>query len=202
MIRQIEGYPVSINKLQEDDLKKLQDHYLPLILDSEENSFKGIECKISKNRSQRWGDADFFNLLNETILPGPYIQSYLDQYMFQFPYSVTIDSWYNVHNKNDHQQLHNHISTNVPAFSSVVILKQPNPDAGQFVFRTPNLSNHLKYLELDPTDQYPNIFKPHMEDGLILIFPSCLEHYVFYNQTDEPRVVFASNIRLEREEVK
>ena len=202
MIRQIEGYPVSISKLLDEDLKKLQDHYLPLILDSEENTFKGTECSISKNVSQRWDDADFFKLLNETILPSPYIQSYIDAYMFQFPYEVFIDSWYNVHNKNDHQQLHNHISTDVPAFSCVVILKQPNPDAGQFVFRTPNLSNHLKYLELDPMDQYPNIHKPKMEDGSIIIFPSCLEHYVFYNRTDEARIVFASNIRLKREEVK
>lgn len=202
MIRQIEGYPVSINKLQEDDLKKLQDHYLPLILNNEDDSCEGSSSSISKNASQRWGDAEFFNLLNETILPGPYIQSYLDQYMFQFPYEVFIDSWYNVHYKHDHQQLHNHITTNVPAFSCVVVLKQPNPDAGQFVFRTPNLSNHLKYLELDPVDQYPNVYKPHMEDGLIIIFPSCLEHYVYYNRTDEARVVFASNIRLERERSK
>ena len=119
--------------------------------------------------------------------------------MFQFPYKVEIDTWYNVHNQYDHQQLHNHITTNVPAFSCVVILKQPNENSGQLVFRTPNLSNHLKYLELDPLDRYPNVYKPPMEEGILIIFPSCLEHYVYYNQTNESRVVFASNIVIKRE---
>jgi hypothetical protein len=199
MIIQLEGYPVSISRLNDMDLKILQDHYLPLILNGEEDEYKGGESRISKNASQRWGDADFFKKWNDTLLPAPYIQSYIDSFMFQFPYEVEINTWYNVHNQYDHQQLHNHITTNVPAFSSVVILKQPNENSGQLIFRTPNLSNHLKYLELDPLNQYPNIYKPPMEEGILIIFPSCLEHYVFYNQTKESRVVFASNIAIKRQ---
>lgn len=199
MILHIEGYPVSISRLSADDLKTLQDHYLPLILNDEEDEYKDEESRISKNASQRWGDADFFKKWNDTLLPAPYIQSYIDSFMFQFPHTVEMSTWYNVHNQYDHQQVHNHITTNVPAFSCVVILKQPNANSGQFVFRTPNLSNHLKYLELDPRDQYPNSYKPPMEEGVLIIFPSCLEHYVYYNQTTESRVVFASNIVVKRE---
>jgi len=199
MMIHIEGYPVSISRLNSVDLKMLQDHYLPLILTGDDDEYKGTESKISKNASQRWGDADFFEKWNNTLLPAPYIQSYIDSFMFQFPYKVEINTWYNVHNQYDHQQLHNHITTNVPAFSAVVILKQPNLNSGQLVFRTPNLSNHLKYLELDPLDRYPNIYKPPMEEGVLIVFPSCLEHYVFYNQTTESRVVFASNIVIKRE---
>lgn len=195
----LEGYPVTITKLLQGDLQRLQDHYLPLILDSSENTHKGKECRISKNISQRWDGPEFFKLWNDTILDYPYIQSYIDSYGFQFPFSVEIDTWCNVHNKYDHQQIHAHITTNVPAFSCAVILKQPNENAGQFVFRTPNISNHLKYLELDPNDQYPNTFRPDMVDGAMMIFPSCLEHYVEYNQTDESRIVFASNIIVKRE---
>jgi len=200
MLINLEGYPVSITKLTLDDLKILQDYYLPLILNGEVDDEKGEESRISKNASERWCDPTFFKKLNEIISPAPYIQSFIDGFMFSFPLTVKIDSWYNVHNKYDHQQLHNHITTNVPAFSSVLILKQPSLSAGQFVFRTPNFSNHLKYLELDPLDQYPNIFKPPMEEGTLIIFPSCLEHYVFYNQTDESRVVFSSNIVVKRED--
>lgn len=196
---QLEGYPVSISQLNIGDLKMLQDHYLPLILNVEDDEHEGAQSRISKNASQRWGDADFFQKWNDTLLPAPYIQSYIDSFMFRFPYKVEINTWYNVHNQYDHQQLHNHITTNVPAFSCVVILKQPNGASGQLVFRTPSLSNHLKYLELDPVDQYPNTYKPPMKDGMLIIFPSCLEHYVFYNQTDESRVVFASNIIIKRE---
>jgi len=195
----LEGYPISVSQLDAADLKMLQDHYLPLILTGDEDEYKGAESRISKNASQRWGDANFFKKWNDTLLPAPYIQSYIDSFMFQFPYKVEIDTWYNVHNQYDHQQLHNHITTNVPAFSSVVVLKQSNPNSGQLVFRTPNLSNHLKYLELDPLDQYPNTYKPIMKEGVLIIFPSCLEHYVYYNQTNESRVVFASNIIVKRQ---
>ena len=107
---QLEGYPVSISRLNPGDLKMLQDHYLPLILNGKEDEFKGEESRISKNASQRWSDADFFKKWNDTLLPAPYIQSYIDSFMFQFPYKVEIDTWYNVHNQYDHQQLHNHIN--------------------------------------------------------------------------------------------
>jgi len=196
---QIEGYPVTITKLLPNDLKKLQDHYLPII-DKTPVGSTASECKISKNLSQRWDDSNFFKMYNDIVLDYPYIQSYIDSYQFQFPYNTEINTWYNGHVKYDHQQLHNHITTNVPAFSSVTVLRQPNANAGQFCFRTPSLSNHLKYLELDPMDMYPNTFRPQMEDGLLIVFPSCLEHYVTYNQTDEVRVVFASNITIKRED--
>lgn len=199
----IEGYPVSIGKLQQQDLDSLQKHYLPLILDGTEFTPQGTGSRISKNASQKFSGKEydnFFDKFNNTIQPGPYIESYIDSFMFQFPYKLELDTWFNVYSQYDHQQLHNHIGTNVPAFSCVVLLKQPNPDAGQFVFRQPSFSNHLKYLELDPYDQYPNIYKPPMEDGLIMIFPSCLEHYVFYNQTNESRVIFSTNIVVKRED--
>lgn len=199
MIYQIEGYPVAITKLLSGDLQKLQDYYLPLINNTEIITATPRECKVSKNMSQRWDNTDFFKLYNDTVLNYPYIQSYIDSFQFNFPYTVEIDTWYNGHLKYDHQQIHNHITTNVPAFSSVVLLRQPNEDAGQFCFHTPNLSNHLKYLELDPMNVFPNTFRPNMEDGLLIIFPSCMEHYVTYNQTDEVRVVFASNINIKRE---
>ena len=196
---QLEGYPVGITDLTGEDLAMLQDHYLPLILNGEEDDkTAGGPSKISKNLSQRWGDPEFFKKINDTILPGPYIQDYIDSFLFKFPYSIEINTWYNVHNQYDHQQLHNHITTNVPAFSSVVVLKQSSPEEGQFVFRTPNFSNHLKYLELDPFDDYPNTFEPIMSEGLLIMFPSCLEHYVYYNQTTNPRVVFSSNIIIKR----
>lgn len=195
---QLEGYPVGITELNELDLKMLQDHYIPLILNEEDNGTNPIN-KISKNRSQRGDDTDFFKKWNDTLLPGPYIQDYIDSFLFQFQYTLEMDTWCNVYKQHDHQQLHNHITTNVPAFSTAVILKQSSPEAGQFVFRTPNLSNHLKYLELDPLNCYPDTYQPRMKEGSIIIFPSCLEHFVYHNQTTEPRIVFSSNIIIKRQ---
>ncbi len=64
--------------------------------------------------------------------------------------------------------------------------------------RNPNLSNHLKSLDLDPYDDFPNIDTPIMKDGVFIVFPSTLEHYVMYNQTKEKRVIMASNFFIKR----
>lgn len=194
----IEGYPVRVIELSKPDLDKLQAHYLPKCLDiNPEDRILDGGVAFAKNESQRWSkDKDFFNMWNDTITP--YIKDYIDALQFQFPWKMEINTWYNVHGKYDFQSLHNHITTNCPAFSCSVVLKQPNDDAGQFCFHAPNFSKHLKYLELDPLNKYPDIVTPRMYDGAMLIFPSCLEHYVTQNVTDELRVVFASNIVVKR----
>jgi ectoine hydroxylase-related dioxygenase (phytanoyl-CoA dioxygenase family) len=204
MMTNIEGYPVMISKLLPADLRVLQKIYLPQVLeDTAANTVvngTGAVNQVSNHESQRWNNPELFTKWNKVISEAPYIQTYLDSFFFQFPYNVEVDTWYNVYKKNDHQQLHDHLTTNVPAFSCVVVLKQPNQQAGQLNFRAPSLSNHLKYLELDPQNQFPNVFKPTMEDGSVIIFPSCLEHFVSYNQTDEQRVIFSSNVTITRED--
>lgn len=194
----IEGYPVVITTLSDGDLAELQSYYLPKCLNIKESDagFNGFQ-NFAKNQSQRWTeDKTFFDKWNATITP--YIENYVKSFNFQFPWKMEIDTWYNVHGKYGYQQLHDHITTNCPAFSCAIVLKQPNEDAGQFVFPAPSFSKHLKYLELDPLDQYQNIFQPPMHDGAMIIFPSCMDHYVTQNMTDELRVVFASNIVVKR----
>ena len=81
----LEGYPVGIKELEPQDLKSLQDYYLPLILDGSNTGSSNNASKISKNLSQRWDDSDFFKKWNDTLLPSPYIQDYIDSYLFKFP---------------------------------------------------------------------------------------------------------------------
>lgn len=193
----LEGYPVCITSLSDIDLANLQSHYLPICLNIKpDEKLANGGASFAKNRSQRWDDKDLFITWNATITP--YIKDYIDQFIFRFPWNMEIDTWFNVHGKYDFQHIHDHITTNCPAFSCAVILKQPNEDAGQFCFHTPNFSRHLKYLELDPLNSYPNAYQPEMKDGIMVIFPSCLDHYVTQNVTDEYRVVFASNIVVKR----
>ena len=188
----VEGLPVGISMLEDDDLKHLQDHYLPIIFDINEDDLCTDYNRISKNRDQRYDSDQTFDEYNNII--APYITQYIESYNFEFPYSTSINTWYNVHAKNDHQQLHNHIVSNVPAFACVCLLKQSSEKAGQLCFPTPAISNHLKYLNLDPNNRYSNIFKTPANEGSLVFFPSCLDHFVTYNQTDELRAVFSSNI--------
>lgn len=193
------GYPVTITQLSQEDLVELQNHYLPHCLSiSDKDRVLNGGSSFHKNYSQRWDDnnGSFFDKWNSTL--EPYIKRYIDSFNFQFPWSMYIDTWYNVHGKYDFQSIHDHITTNCPAFSCSVVLKQPNDDAGQFCFHIPNFSRHLKYLELDPLNMYPDTYQPRMVDGVVIIFPSCLDHFVTQNSTEDLRVVFASNIVVKR----
>jgi len=190
----VEGLPVGISMLSDDDLQTLQAYYLPIIFDIKESDLCTDYSRISKNRDQRYDSDNTFELYNDII--SPYLEQYIESYNFEFPYSKSINTWYNVHAKNDHQQLHNHIITDPPAFSCVCLLKQPVDNGGQLCFPTPAISTHLKYLNLDPNNRYSNIFETSTNEGALVFFPSCLDHFVTYNQTDELRAVFSSNINV------
>ena len=189
----IEGMPVAFASLSNSDLKDLQEYYLPIMFDIKESDMYNGYCRISKNERQS-DNAELFVKYNETLKP--YITDYVQSYNFDFSYELSMDTWYNVHAKHDHQQPHNHIVTNVPAFSAVCLIKQPEGNGGQLCFPTPSLSNHLKYLELDPNNNYPDYFGTPVEEGSLVFFPSCLSHFVTHNQTDELRAVFSSNIKV------
>ena len=59
----IEGYPVSIGKLHQQDLNVLQEHYLPLILDGKDVVPQGTGSRISKNASQKFSGKEYVNFL-------------------------------------------------------------------------------------------------------------------------------------------
>jgi hypothetical protein len=202
MIRNVEGYPVGIFSLSESEIESLQEHYLQTILGYDEHDIKPNKISASRVSVTKYGKEvppEFFKKFEETIQK--YVDEYVDLYNFRFNKNVEfIESWYNVHKKHDHQSVHDHISNASPTFACNLILKQPNDKSGQLVFMTPNISNHLKYLQLDPFDDWSNVFKPEMKDGELFIFPTCMQHFVQNNQTDEDRVVMVTNIKVTRKD--
>ena len=191
----VEGMPVAFTKLSDDDLKELQEHYLPIMFNVDEDDIYQGFSRISKSDRQLDDPgSDLFVKYNEILKP--YIMDYVQSYNFDFNNELSMHTWYNVHAKHDHHSLHNHVVTGTPAFSVVCLLKQPGELGGQLCFPTPSLSNHLKYLELDPNNNYPDYLGTPIEDGSIVMFPTCLQHFVTHNQTDELRAVFSSNIKV------
>ena len=114
--------------------------------------------------------------------------------------SMIIEGWKNINEPGNFNVKHNHPRANL---SGVLWIKTPK-DSGNIVFTSPQLFN--KFQELDSykdefrynTNSYMTYYFPPTE-GIILIFPSSLEHEVEVNKSDQDRISYSFNIRLVNE---
>lgn len=125
-------------------------------------------------------------------------------------YSIN-EIWYNYYVKYSSQEIHNHVrvfteENKVNIFSGVYFLKI-NQDHPKIIFYNPNLlsvneAQSLKVkLYYDKSNIkhsfYHRFFELNVKEGDFIIFPSFLEHAIFQQKVDEPRITIAFNITTE-----
>jgi uncharacterized protein (TIGR02466 family) len=100
------------------------------------------------------------------------------------------DYWFNVNEKYDYNISHSHPGS---YFSAALYLKTPQ-NSGNIVFERPD---NLKETILFNTPNEHNFgdYQITPQENLLVIFPSCLHHYVARNNSDETRVSIAFNIK-------
>ena len=103
--------------------------------------------------------------------------------------------WVNINQKNNFNKPHDHPNS---VFSGVFYVSAP-PDCGKIIFKNPNpLVRH--YLNSKVIKQLNHLtandwwFQP--KDGMLLIFPSWLEHFVLPNESSEDRISIAFNTKI------
>lgn len=100
------------------------------------------------------------------------------------------NAWVNINKKHDYNVKHSHPGV---AFSGCIYLKAPE-DSGSIVFDRPD----TKLLFPIPKDVYNPVlfnntsYKPRA--GLVVIFPSWIEHEVTMSNSDEDRISIAFNM--------
>lgn len=107
------------------------------------------------------------------------------------------DFWINVNGKNDYNVQHNHIGGFI---SGVLYVKTPE-NCGNIFFVDPLTSVRSAYeYNFHVSGRLPlnNVFSKSWcyepKEGLLILFPSWLEHYVEPNKSDEDRISIAFNI--------
>ena len=111
--------------------------------------------------------------------------------------------WYNYYIKHSNQELHDHIVFDIdnkkfPMFSAVHFLKL-HENHPKIVFNNPSLA-HMIYSNTNFFKDNLNhsFFKKYfvldVKEGDFIIFPSCLEHAVFQQTIDDPRITISFNI--------
>lgn len=101
-----------------------------------------------------------------------------------------INSWFNIGRTNSMHERHNHI----PAIWSGVYYVHADNNSGNISFFNEHLKTNWPYEETSLHNPLTrSIFTVQPETGLLLVFPSYLEHQVHLNQTNNERISISFN---------
>jgi len=132
-----------------------------------------------------------FRKLCERVLPSC-MAEIKDTYSYKVNSFTPLNCWLNVNRKKDYNVHHSHNNCD---FSAVWYLKVPE-NSGRLVFDNPDFSSPLWVLESEynPYSRGRGYIVP--KENLLVIFKSHLVHFVEPNLSDEPRISFAFNLKL------
>jgi len=126
-----------------------------------------------------------FGPLREAIRAG--CSAALDE-MGQGERAFYLQSWINLHDRGGFNFLHMHEGS---LLSGSFYLQVP-PGAGEFVFRDPRPGVIHGYVKGGVPNGHADVhLRP--SDGLLVLFPCWMEHYVEPHEGDEPRITIAFN---------
>lgn len=108
--------------------------------------------------------------------------------------SIITSHWYNINPPSSYNVKHLHPHS---VFSGAIYLQVPDGDCGNIVFHRENIFK--SYLPTYIVDKWNPMtselvsYKP--EKLMLIIFPSCIEHEVLENLTEEDRISFSFNTK-------
>ena len=183
--------PIYIEQVGVDDVTAEIDEILPEI--REQDDFVKPDHwdenhTISTNINDRTDTVKDFNMIKLSHL----IENNIVRYMADVqPYGENFifrgDSWVNINNKGDSQEWHTHGTAyisgvyyhKVPEDSGDLLLKHPVPYIQQGHFPTGKSVGQKVNIKI--------------QSGMIVLFPSWLDHKVEKNKSDDERITFAFN---------
>ena len=101
--------------------------------------------------------------------------------------------WAVINKKNSSNAMHIHSNNYI---SAAYYVKAPK-NCGDIVFYDPRFAATYRYPKISKTNKLnSNIVSFQPKEGMLVLFPSYLQHSVNANKTDEERIVISFNINL------
>ncbi len=117
-------------------------------------------------------------------------------------WATDVDLWYNVGIKGSYQEEHDH-QGGYPSctYAAIHYLIYDPQEHEPTAFYNPIHQNFLRNMhpcngDDMPTDWQTPDYKPQVEEGDLLIFPSYLRHAVPFQRSDQPRATIALNLTI------
>ena len=199
MFDKVFGYPIL--KLEMPNHKDIKDQFKPFIKNEEtfgESSEWDCNCRTTmydyeKNQKLPW-DTFFTNLQPVFI---QYLQTI--GVTEQHSSSLRAFAWANRYTYGNHQEIHSHTGNDC-LISCAYMLDLPSRDAGEFIFYNsayvPFEQQLMDVFHSNARSTYNKRYNPLIEEGEIIFFPSTLEHYVTWNQTNSIRSSISANFTM------
>ena len=195
-------------------MEKMELHQIfPVIIGVTENKNHKLiekklieECKFIKKKfkkgGENWSVSTFntcgsYNLTTNQKFDDlhTWIFKEVDKYKNQMSHKNSkikcIDSWFNIYNKYDYQERHEHYPNDI---SAVYYLKTPE-NSGSIKFYTHEpYGGNFGYIENNPLTWKTYWLNP--KPGTLLIFKSNLMHEVEQNKSNQQRISIALNFKI------
>jgi len=188
------GYPLYVARMEGHE--KYKEQFMPFLED--ERYFHSLPEWASSSDTTMGhplnNDLPWQDITNEAI---KHMFSFLeDTFELNQKCMCYADPWLNKYRKGDFQEQHSHANLNVH-FSSAYMLLKPS-DQNNFVF-VDKIQDYYSQIGLGRfCDNIPDKFyMPEQDEGILLIFPSHLDHFVIPNRSDNQRATISMNFRLD-----
>lgn len=153
---------------------------------------------VKKSNAGGWQSEDNYNGDNPiTSIIHPHMEKlFADRSLFKESLSVKMNSlWINLNEPGNYNHSHNHPGSDL---SGVLWLKVP-PKSGNIVFESPHSFTEHKLLnsyskEFVSNNNLHDWFFIEPQAGLLILFPSHLNHSVTQNKSDQDRISVAFNL--------
>ena len=146
----------------------------------------------------------FYKKEYENFVSEHYLNLYSHNYCMQKP-------WYNYYVKNSSQEIHDHVAVyaedNTFVFFSAVYFLKLNANHPKIAFYNPNTYSiaNRQFKKIRSYFNKENInhsfqerfFTLDVKEDDLIIFPSSLEHAVFQQKVNDPRITISFNIKSE-----
>jgi len=114
---------------------------------------------------------------------------------------LSAHAWANRYTYGQHQEIHTHRSDdNMISCAYMLDLPSDGPELGQFIFydgkHSPFPLHLMDCFVQEARESYVTKYNPFVKDGEIIFFPSSLDHYVTWNQTDNIIATVSANFSI------
>jgi uncharacterized protein (TIGR02466 family) len=131
------------------------------------------------------------NILEFLILSK--VQEYTDTFEFKYPLKLNLsECWVNNASPGSFQECHSHLAFNQNNIISGTIYIQIPENSGNFYIKNPNNISQI----FPNSNAYPSDIYITPTEGLLMLFPSWLEHSVGVNKSKEQRLSVSFNLSI------
>jgi uncharacterized protein (TIGR02466 family) len=197
--------PLIVIKTDKENHNQIIEHYLPRVYGHKEETKNKHAINLDFNKSNYTsntnGHTSFYtgSLLQLDLFKD--LQIYIDRAIklsliekeknndFDLRW---LDFWYTIYSKGTNVEEHFHPNSII---SGIFYLKCPE-NCGDIIFLDNNYNFKNFCVNTSPlkTFTYPKLFRLTPEEGMIILFPSWLNHTTDLNKSEEDRIMFSFNL--------